>query len=171
MPACVASSLPCSVKSTSTHPVKRLLAFHSDWPCLNNTSRCCERDCALRGRCRVSSRAARSMVFRSSASVLWQCVALAMQCKNRLGLNFELRSARTSNYECWTADCGPKWPRRLCVCRCAPSWCGTSRYDATELKSFDRPLVELVTYPLSAPKVLVASKILLLSKAGAGELS
>ena len=60
-----------------------------------------------------------------------------------------------------------KWPRRLCVCRCAPSWCGTSRYDATELKSFERPLVELVTYPLSAPKVLVASKILHLSKAGA----
>ena len=92
--------------------------------------------------------------------VLWQCVALAMQCNKRLGLNFELRSASTSNYECWTADCGPKWPRRLCVCRCAPSWCGTSRYDATELKSFERPLVELVTYPLSAPKVLVASKIL-----------
>ena len=44
------------------------------------------------------------------------------------------------------------------------------RGDATELKSFERPLVELVTYPLSAPKVLVASKILHLSKAGAGEL-
>ena len=102
--------------------------------------------------------------------VLWQCVALAMQCKNRLGLNFELRSARTSNYECWTADCGPKWPRRLCVCRCAPSWCGTSRYDATELKSFERPLVELVTYPLSAPKVLVASKILQPLQGWAGEL-
>ena len=54
-----------------------------------------------------------------------QCVALAMQCNNRLGLNFELRCVSTSNYECWTADSGPKWPRRLCVCRCAPSWCGT----------------------------------------------
>ena len=37
---------------------------------------------------------------------------------------------------------------------------GVALRGMTELKSFERPLVELVTYPLSAPKVLVASKIL-----------
>ena len=42
--------------------------------------------------------------------------------------------------------------------------------DAEPSKSFERPLTELVTCPLTAPKVLAARPILLLSKAGAGEL-
>src|SRR5262249_8770749 len=38
LPARRASARPCSVRGTSTHPVKRFSRFHSDWPWRISTS-------------------------------------------------------------------------------------------------------------------------------------